>query len=441
MKKIINPITAHDIVRKTNFYSAYDLTYDLTKSYGNYIWDSKNNRPILDCMGFFASNPLGHNHPKMLEREFSEKLLRVSRTNPANTEIITEEYAGFIQSFYDIAFPSHFKYLFLISGGSAAVENALKTAFDWKLQFNRLNDIHIHPNELDVIHLRKAFHGRGGYTLSLTNTSDPRKYRDFPKWNWTRFDPPSINFDDMSGIEELTNKTIVEMEDYLEKHHHKVAAIIIEPIQGEGGDNYFTDTFHTYLRFLANEFNCLLIYDEIQTGLGITGKWWAYQNYSIVPDIIVFGKKAQVCGIIVGRVIDSVERHVFNEKSRLDSTWNGNLTDMVRGQRYLEVVKEDKLLSNTISTGAYLLEGLKDVSKNLEEKFYNVRGLGLMIAFDFPIKELRDSFLEIALKHGLLCLGCGSSSIRLRPSLTFNKKDVDCLLDKVGTIAKKIDYI
>ena len=125
-----------------------------------------------------------------------------------------------------------------------------------------------------------------------------------------------------------------------------IAALIIEPIQGEGGDNHFRKEFFHTLRRLCDEYDMMFILDEVQTGVGLTGKMWAYQHFDFEPDILAFGKKTQVCGIMVSNRVDEVKDNVFKVSSRLNSTWGGNLVDMVRCQKYLEVIKEENLVKN-----------------------------------------------------------------------------------------------
>ena len=209
--------------------------------------------------------------------------------------------------------------------------------------------------------------------------------------------------------------------DLIECQGNECAAIIIEPIQGEGGDNHFTKEFHKNLRHIADTKEMLLIYDEVQTGVGLTGKMWAHQLYDVIPDIIAFGKKMQVCGILSGDRVREVKDNVFEEKSRINSTWGGNLVDMVRSQRYLEIIQEDSLVENAETVGRYLIQKLKGLG--LE----NVRGAGLMCAFDVSSQTMRDDVVSRCIKNGLFLLGCGQKSIRLRPSLNFTEEECDLL--------------
>jgi L-lysine 6-transaminase len=168
-----------------------------------------------------------------------------------------------------------------------------------------------------------------------------------------------------------------------------------------------------------------LIFDEVQSGMGVSGKMWAYQHYGVEPDIVAFGKKAQVCGIMVGKKIDEVENNVFVESSRINSTWGANLVDMVRGQRYLEIIEEENLVENAAKVGSYFHGQLLILQEKYPKMLSNVRGKGLFIAFDLPAGFIRDKFMIEAKKKGMLVLKCGERSIRFRPSLNIANDIVD----------------
>lgn len=402
-----------------------DVEINLTKSKGNYIYDDKSGRYLLDCFSYIASNPIGHNHAKMLDSKFQKKLLKAALNNPSNSDVLTEEYVSFIETFDRVLNKQkHFNKYFFIAGGSAAVENALKTAFDWKLHKNLQKDIHIHPNDLDIIHFKGAFHGRGGYTVSLTNSADPAKYRFFPKFNWTRLSAlnPAIDSD---GIHSLREGFIAELKNIISQNRNKIAAIIVETIQGEGGDRQFPQEFHYELDNIRRSEDILIIYDEVQTGVGLTGRAWAYENYDVKPDIICFGKKTQVCGIAVGDRITNDKESVFNVSSRINSTWMGNLVDAVRSQRYLEIIEEDKLIDNAAVVGNYLQDRLRALEDSDLYPIYGSRGVGLMCSFSFVNTNRRTQFLQDCFKNGLFILGSGTDSVRFRPSLNFTEKNVD----------------
>ncbi|MEX2144371.1 MAG: L-lysine 6-transaminase [Anaerolineales bacterium] len=406
------------------------IVVDLEGSHGAYLRDALTGKEYIDFFTYFASAPVGHNHPKMHDSAFIEKLLSAAISKPSSSDFYTIYMAEFVETFARLAMPADMKHLFLIGGGALAVENALKVAFDWKVRrnFARLSqpsaDGSLH--RIDglggrVIHFREAFHGRSGYTMSMTNTEDARKYLYFPKFDWPRVINPKLRFPltaevlaDVKRVEEIA---IAQIMAAVQQYPGDIAALIIEPIQGEGGDNHFRPEFFAELRRLADQHEFLFIVDEIQSGMGITGKMWASEHMGVQPDIIVFGKKAQVCGIIVGSRIDGVEANVFQEESRINSTWGGDVTDMVRSTRFLEIMHEEKLLVHTAAMGEKLMAGLQSAADSSKGVITNVRGRGMMVAFDVPDKAARDAMIDRMKDNGLYALKSGNRSIRFRGML------------------------
>ncbi len=383
--------------------------------------DALEGKEYLDCYSYFASLPIGHNHPKMADPEFRETLLRSALSNPANSDVYTPEFAAFVKTFREVAAPEEFRYLFFVAGGSLAVENAMKTAFDWKRQLNRKAGIEGGGDK--ILHFREAFHGRSGYTLSMTNT-DPTKTKDFPIFDWPRVSNPKICFPmDEAHMEQAEARSVAEIEAAFAADPHGIAAILLEPIQGEGGDNHFRPEFLKQLRRLADEHDALLIFDEVQTGVGLTGTMWAFQQLDVTPDIVCFGKKTQVCGIMSTTRIDNVDTNVFHVSSRINSTWGGNLVDMVRSARYLQIIAEDNLVENAAAVGALFLDELRKLEDEFDE-ITNTRGRGLMLAFDLPDTASRNALRDRLWELGLASLACGSHSVRFRPCLTFTPEDV-----------------
>lgn len=416
---------------------AEPIVVDLEKSKGPYLHDALSGKDYLDFFTYFASIPIGHNHPKMHDAAFIEKLLSAAISKPSSSDFYTTYMAEFVDTFARLAMPKDMPHLFLISGGALAVENALKAAFDWKVRknFGRIASAKgkgmpaVEGMGSKVIHFREAFHGRSGYTMSLTNTDDPRKYMYFPKFDWPRVLNPKLHFpvtdEVLTEVRRAEEIAFAQIETAVHQYPGEIAALIIEPIQGEGGDNHFRPEFFKELRRLADEYEFLFIVDEIQSGMGLTGKMWAVEHMGVKPDMIVFGKKSQVCGVIAGERIDEVEGNVFSEESRINSTFGGNLTDMVRATRYLEIIHEDKLLDNTAKMGSRLVEGLEGIAKGSHGKMDNVRGRGLMVAFDLPDKAARDAMSDRMKENGLYALKCGNRSIRFRGMLDTTSETID----------------
>jgi L-lysine 6-transaminase len=368
----------------------------------------------------------------MRDESFRRKLADIAIHNPSNSDIYTVEMADFVETFAREAIPEHFPHLFLVAGGAVGVENALKAAFDWKVRKNLARGARGVLGQ-QILHFEQAFHGRTGYALSMTNTADRRKIDYFPKFSWPRIVNPKIRFprteENEKAVAETERKAVDQIKKALQENKDDIAALIIEPIQGEGGDNHFRKEFFQQIRALADENEFLFIVDEVQTGVGLTGRMWAYQHFDVLPDVLCFGKKTQVCGMLASRRLDEVERNVFAESARINSTWGGNLTDMVRFQRYLEIISEERLVDHARDTGDYLRAHLESLQREFPSLVTNARGRGLMCAFDLPDGATRDRFRQEAFARRMLILACGVSAIRFRPSLTVTREDVDKGMD------------
>jgi L-lysine 6-transaminase len=446
MAAVLTPIRlqahqVHDVLRTHMLVDGFHVVPDLVRSHGSYLVDEREKRTYLDFFSNFASQPLGWNHPGLQDPEFRERLLVAALHKPANSDVYTRYFAEFVATFAEVAVPpSHRQHLFFIEGGALAVENALKAAFDWKVRRNLARGL---PETVGtkVIHFRQAFHGRSGYTLSLTNTADPRKTAYFPKFAWPRISNPKIVFplaEHLAEVEEAEARAIAEIEKAIEEHGHDIACLIIEPIQAEGGDNHFRPEFLRSLRRLADQHEFLLIFDEVQTGLGLTGTMWAFQGLGVEPDLFAFGKKVQVGGFAANARIDEVRDNVFHVSSRINSTWGGNLADMVRSTRILEIIAAENLVENARQVGAYLLSGLHQLAEEFPKLVSQVRGRGLMIAFDLPDPELRKKAVDACRAEGVLVLPCGERSIRLRPFLDLTEEDAAKGLALLGAALRRL---
>ncbi len=428
------PEDVHNVLAKHMLADGFKIVLDLENSKGAILVDEVTGDKYLDFFTFFASSPLGMNHPYLQSEEVKEILYKVVVNKPSNSDIYTTYMADFVDSFAQIAKPDYMKYLFFVSGGALAVENGLKVAFDWKVRKNFLKGYKEEKGQ-KVIHFKEAFHGRSGYTMSLTNT-DPAKVKYYPKFDWPRITNPKIQFpleNHLDEVIELENQAIEEIDLAIKNNPDDIAVIIIEPIQAEGGDNIFRKEFFEKLRKIADENEILLMFDEVQTGFGLTGKFWA-SDYYVKPDIIAFGKKAQVCGIMVSDRIDDIEDNVFKVSSRINSTWGADLTDMVRSKFILDVIKNENLVDNARKVGDHLKYQLELIQNEFPKLINNVRGLGLMRSFDLPTAELRDKFRETCYNEKLMILGCGEKSIRFRPPLNITESEID----KGLTIIRKV---
>ncbi|HTL52880.1 MAG TPA: aminotransferase class III-fold pyridoxal phosphate-dependent enzyme, partial [Planctomycetota bacterium] len=369
----------------------------------------------------------------------------------ANPDFYSDIYARFVDTFARVAAGDRYPHLFFIDGGALAVENALKCAMDWKVRRN----IRAGKGERgqEILHFKEAFHGRSGYTLSLTNTHDPNKHRFFAKFPWPRVTNPKIDFSGgplaLARTIEREEQAREEIERIVHDKATDIAAIIIEPIQGEGGDHHFRPEFFAFLREVCDQHDILLIFDEVQTGFGLTGTFWAAEQTGVWPDLIAFGKKAQICGFMAGRRIDEEPENVFNVPSRISSTFGGNLPDMLRSTVILETIEKENLVENARKRGAELLAGLQALAAETAEmdeaagaglpdhhaSITCVRGKGLMVAFDLPSPSHRREFLAALKKGGLVALGCGEKTVRFRPHLNVTAAQIQEILRVVRAVA------
>ncbi len=418
----ISPSEVHEILAQHVLKDGFDMVLDLEKSRGVWLYDSLHNRRYLDFFTSFASYPVGFSHPMLDNEEFKRDILPAALIKVANSDLYTTEMARFVEKFAQTIPEALRHHLFFVSGGALAVENTLKTAFDWKVRKNlaagrgRLGH--------QIIHFKEAFHGRSGYTLSLTNT-DPNKTKYFPQFDWPRISNPKLHFpiteEGLELVEKAEALAIAEIKQALVDYPHDIAGLIIEPIQGEGGDNHFRPEFFRALRTLADEGDFLLIFDEVQTGFGSTGKYWAFEQFGITPDLIAFGKKTQVCGIACSYRVDEVDS-VFQVSSRINSTWGGNLVDMIRCRRFVDIIEEENLLERTTRVGQELRNGLSLIADEFPG-MDNVRGIGSFVAFDLPDMATRNSVLQAMRKHELIGLPSGPRAVRFRTPLVLQSDE------------------
>ncbi|MFG2027204.1 L-lysine 6-transaminase [Streptomyces sp. NPDC048825] len=416
-----------------------DILIDVRASNGCWLMDERDGSRYLDMSMFYASAPLGHNHPGLHgDRELDEALLATARMKPANPDFGTSEQIRFVTAFLNALGSDDMPYVFFIDGGAAAVENALKVAFDWKTQHNAARGIAVRGSR--ALHLERAFHGRSGYTMSLTNT-DPAKTRDFPAFDWPRIPSPAVNDMDRwdePGLLAEEEQALSAAEAAFHRYAHEIACFVFEPIQGEGGDRHLRPQFLTAMAELCRTHDVLFVADEVQSGFGITGDRWACDTLGLRPDLIAFGKKTQVCGVLGGRRVQEVENNAFRASSRLSSTWGGNLTDMVRATRILEIVEREGLFTAARTTGAYLLRGLRELAADLPELVSDPRGRGLMCAITLPDQEVRDRVVAQALtKHGVIFLGSGRRELRWRPPLSVTEADLATALEALRDVLKE----
>ena len=424
---VLGQIGAHVLL------DGFGIVIDLEKSKGSYLYDSAHDRQLIDLYGFFGSNPVGFNHPHFSKPEVKEDLYRAAEIKIANSDVYSAGYGRFVEMLWRVVGMPPLERMLFIEGGALAVENTLKAAMDWKVRKNMAAGRGERGTE--ILHFRHAFHGRSGYTMSLTNT-DPVKTDLFAKFDWPRVSAPFIDFslgekdERYADVIAREKKSEEEIMQFVKDRGVDIAAIIVEPIQGEGGDNHFRGEWLQTLRRICDENEMLLIFDEVQCGMCATGRNWCCQHFGVVPDLMAFGKKAQVCGVMAGPRLDEVKDNCFRLPSRINSTWGGNYTDMVRSTHFLQIIEEENLVENARVVGEHFLNRLLELQKE-EPGISAVRGRGLFLAFDLPDPATRDQFWKGLFEGGVLALKSGEKAIRFRPALDITKEVVDEAIDLI----------
>jgi L-lysine 6-transaminase len=423
----VQPQDVHGVLGRHLLVDGYQLVFDTQASRGSWFVDACSGDRFLDLYTFFASAALGANPPGLADDpEFLALLAEVAANKPANSDVYTTHYAEFVEAFVRVLGDPALPHLFFVEGGALAVENALKTAFDWK---SRRNEAAGRSRDLgsQVLHLTRAFHGRSGYTLSLTNT-DPTKTERFPKFQWPRIEIPAITFplaEHLAEVEKAEAGALEQARAAFEANPDDIACFIAEPIQGEGGNNHMRPEFLQAMQALCHEYDALFVLDEVQTGVGLTGTAWAYQQMGLEPDIVAFAKKTQVGGIMAGRRVDEVVDNVFTVSGRINSTWGGGLVDMVRARRILEIIERDQLFDHAARVGQWFLGELQSLAMRHPDVMSNVRGLGLMCALDLPTRAAREDAIHRLKEEHVLALSCGERSIRFRPALNITMPELN----------------
>ncbi|MEU8258091.1 L-lysine 6-transaminase [Micromonospora inaquosa] len=416
-----------DVLRRHVTGDFYDLVIDREHSNGSWIVDARTGRRYLDMVGFYASSAIGHNHPSLtMDPGFRAKLQSIAGFKPSNPDFPTDVQAAFTRTFLRVLGDPELPYMLFIDGGALAVENALKVAFDWKTRHNGRRGVAVAGWR--VLHLENAFHGRSGYTLSLTNT-DPAKTRLFPAFDWPRVPSPAVN--DMTlwpapGLTVTERAALAAAEAAFRRHPDEIACFIAEPIQCEGGDRHLRPAFLRAMQDLCHRHDALFVLDEVQTGCGVTGVPWLYQQLGLAPDLVAFGKKTQVCGVMGGRRVSDEPMNAMRTPSRLSSTFGGNLFDMLRATRILEVIESEELMDAAAVRGRYLLDLLCAAVDRFGGVLEYPRGRGLLCAVDLLDADLRDRVVEIARDaHDALFVGAGERTLRFRPPLTVTLGELD----------------
>lgn len=426
----------------------FDLVVDLEASRGSWLVDARDGDHYLDLFSFFASNALGMNHPRLVgDPEFRAQLTTAALHKPSNSDVYTPQLARFVETFERVLADPALDRYFFIEGGAAAVENALKVAFDWKSRHNETagRDPALGTK---VLHLRGAFHGRTGYAMSVTDTA-PVKTARYPTFGWPCVDAPVVRFplaDHLAEVERAEQRALDQAREAFAASPYDIACCIVEPIQGEGGDRHLRGEFLAALHRLCEQHEALFVIDEIQTGVGLTGSRWCYEQLDLDPDVVVFGKKLHVGGLMAGRRVHEVPDNALMVSDRLNSTFGGNLTDMVRATRIMEVIEDDRLIPRAAQLGKLLAAQLDELAGAHPDLVSEVRGRGLLWAFDLPDPAVRAEVRRrLFTDEQVVMLGCGPRSLRFRPALTIDEDELiegcrrlDRVLDRMGSAGQRL---
>ncbi len=402
--------------------SRYNIRIDFEKSHNSFIFDKNSNKDILDFFGQYATLSLGYSHPIYENKAFHDDIKRISHQKIVNNEIASDEAISFDKEFKSFTSMDKFHYYHYACTGALAIEAAIKTALDYK-----------NNKYKKIISFKGSFHGINGYGGLVTDRFEPVNQRldGFLGSNWKRYYNPTVLTSSRNG----NQNTIKKVHEVLREIKNDIISegdiggILIEPIQCTYGDHYFTDDFFEGIREIATEHDIPLIFDEVQTGFGATGKTWYFENLNIVPDILVFGKKTQLSGIMVNKNFGNI----FNKPIRLEVTWDADLIDMVRCKYVIKAYKEYKILQNVIDRSNQLIKGLKKI-----ENIQNIRNAGLLVAFDFQNNSLRDKFVDELFKNNMIVNPTKDKSIRLRPPLSVNTNEIDTAIDRLEQASKLI---
>ena len=372
--------------------TVFDIKIDFERSHESYLFDKNSNSEYLDFYGIFSSLPIGYNHP-VFDQSYEKTILAISKIRMANNLFMSDELIKFREKFRKYVFSD---YMHFTCTGALAVEAAIKCAMEYRKLKNPM-----------VLGLQKSFHGINSWgfiTDRYLGTAD--RIENYPRNDWK-------------------NLSIKEVKNYINTNDSKnIVAVVVEPIQCTAGDIYLDPEDLLELRKLCREEDICFIVDEIQTGFGVTGKMWYSDHIGLDPDVLVFGKKAQICGVVAKKKYSEC---MTTPLRKLDVTFDGELIDAVRATYILLAYEQGNLLSQAQVNS-------KKISSILKDNVLNYRSLGHLIAFDFESAKKRDIFVKQCFERKLLCNKAGDRTVRLRPSLAISSEEIE----HFNSIVKKL---
>ncbi|KAF3901790.1 hypothetical protein AA313_de0204780 [Arthrobotrys entomopaga] len=424
-----------------------NMICDYNNSIGNYVSDHDHNL-FLDVYAQIASIPLGYNNPALMNVAMSQEMITTLINRPALGNFPPASWTETLKSGILAVAPKGLNQVFTGMSGSDANECAYKAAFMYHRRRERGEGVEFTAEELSsamnnskpgspdlaIMSFRKGFHGRLFGSLSTTRSKPIHKI-DIPSFNWPQARFPQLKY----PLEEFAAENAAEeaeclndVENLIKTWHCPVSAVVVEPIQSEGGDFHASPKFFQGLRDITLKHNVLLIVDEVQTGVGATGKFWAHDHWNLAtpPDIVTFSKKAQTAGYYFGNTMlrPTLPYRQFN-------TWMGDPSRVLLFNTIIKEISRLNLVQHTANTGAYIYNGLEQLSKKYPGEINNLRGKGqgTYIAWDSP---QRDAFLKKMKTVGVNIGGCGESAVRLRPMLVFQQHHADILLESIEKVIK-----
>ena len=436
-KKMLTNLDRVFDIRSVNMMANYQ------NSFGNYIADPDGN-VFLDVYAQIASIPVGYSNPALLEAATSPAMASALINRPALGNFPQHDWASILETGILKVAPKGLNQVFTAMAGSDANETAYKAAFMWKRRQERggpdvdftaeemsssMNNQKPGSPDMSILSFKTAFHGRLFGSLSTTR-SKPIHKLDIPAFDWPQASFPLLKYpleEYAKENAEEESRCLAEVEHLVKNYHNPVAAVMVEPIQSEGGDNHASPAFFRALRDITRRNNILYIVDEVQTGVGATGKFWAHEHWNMQdpPDMVTFSKKAQTAGYYFGN-----PELRPNKPYRQFNTWMGDPARAILFRAIIDEIERLGLVENVAKTGEYLYSGLEKLAEQHPHEIMNLRGKGqgTFLAWDSP---RRDEFLKQAKGEGVLIGGSGEKAVRLRPMLIFQQHHADILLETV----------
>ncbi|XP_013784435.1 4-aminobutyrate aminotransferase, mitochondrial-like [Limulus polyphemus] len=426
---------------------AVQFFVDYNKSRGNYICDVDGNT-FLDVFNQISSMPLGYNHPALLKAIQDPNNLATFANRPALGALPPVDFVESLHTALLSVAPPGLKQLLTMACGSCSNENAYKAVCMWYMKGKRdgrepneeeLKSVMINKTpgcpQLAFLSFMGGFHGRTFGTLSTTHTKPLHKL-DIPAFDWPVAHFPKYKYPLENHVRENSEedeKCLAEVEDLIEqgsRNGKPIVGLVVEPIQAEGGDNHASDEFFRNLRKITTKKGVAFIVDEVQTGGGPTGKFWAHEHWNLdnPPDIVTFSKKMLTGGFY------HKEEFRPKEAYRIYNTWLGDPAKLILLKEVIKVVKKEDLLTNIATAGSQLLKGLQQFEQKHSHLIFNARGRGTFCALDFVDAAARDRALKALHMKGIHCGGCGSKSLRIRTALTFQVSHVNIFLDRLSQV-------